>query len=273
MISWLFFIWSYTSLETQKLTINFTQTFELIYLHKILPLLVMPIMAFISLIFLGIYFDKKKVVYFTLVIFYIISTPFFASYFFKTVEGQYNPTALEVINKSDAIVVLGGFLRINEYKNHHNVEWGDADRFFGGIELYEAKKSNVVVFTGAQKPYNRTNLSEGEILKKYAIKYGVNAEDIFVTGEVLNTYDESVAVLELLGKNKNIILVTSAFHMKRAKDLFEKKGFNVTAFKVDYKTSPIVKLNFIYFLPNAHSLSISEIGFRELLGRLYYVLF
>jgi uncharacterized SAM-binding protein YcdF (DUF218 family) len=94
-----------------------------------------------------------------------------------------------------------------------------------------------------------------------------------VTGEVLNTFEESAAVLDLLGENKNIILVTSAFHMKRAKGLFEKKGFNVTAFKVDYKTPPVVKLNFIDFLPNAYSLSITEIGFRELLGRLYYGLF
>ena len=54
-----------------------------------------------------------------------------------------------------------------------------------------------------------------------------------MTKEVINTYEESVAVSNLLGDNKNIILVTSAFHMKRAKGLFEKRGFNVTAFKVD----------------------------------------
>ena len=233
----------------------------------------MPIMAFISLIFLGIYFNKKKVVYFTLVIFYIISTPFFTEYFFKIVEGQNNPTSLEVINRADAIVVLSGILKINEFGNHHNVEWGDADRFFGGIELYEAKKSNVIVFTGAQNPYNRTKLSEGEILKKYAIKYGVTAEDIFVTGEVLNTFEESAAVLDLLGENKNIILVTSAFHMKRAEALFEKKGFSVTAFKVDYKTPPVIKLNIFNILPNARALSDTESAFRELLGRLYYDLF
>lgn len=233
----------------------------------------MPLMVFISLIFLGIYLNKKKFVYVTLIVFYIISTPFFMEYFFKTVEGKYNPTPLDLINNADAIVVLGGILEINKFGNHYNVEWDDADRFFGGISLYEAKKSNVIVFTGAQNPFNRTKLSEGEILKKYAIKYGVNNEDIFVTGEVSNTFDESVAVSDLLGENKNIILVTSAFHMKRAKGLFERKGFNVTAFKVDYKTSPSIKLNLISFLPNASSLSKTEIGLRELLGQLYYGLF
>ena len=129
-----------------------------------MPLLVLPIMAFISLIFLSIYFNKKKVVYFALVIFYIISTPFFSEYFLKTVEGQYNPTPLEVINRADAIVVLGGILEINEFGNQYNVEWGDADRFFGGIELYEAKKIKRISFCGS-KPFNRTKLS-GEILKK-----------------------------------------------------------------------------------------------------------
>ena len=75
----------------------------------------MPIMAFISLIFVGIYFNKKKVVYITLVVFYIISTPFFSKHFFKIVEGQYNSTPLVEINKADAIVVLGGTLKINEF--------------------------------------------------------------------------------------------------------------------------------------------------------------
>ena len=233
----------------------------------------MPIMAFISLIFVGIYFNKKKVVYITLVVFYIISTPFFSKHFFKIVEGQYNSTPLVGINKADAIVVLGGTLKINEFRDQHNVEWSDADRFFGGIKLYQAKKSDLIVFTGAKMPFSKTKLSEGEILKQYAIGYGVNPEDIFVTDVVFNTFEESEAVFDLIGEKKNIILVTSAFHMKRAKALFEKKGFSVIAFKVDYKTTPAIKLNIFNILPNAGALSDTESAFRELLGRLYYGLF
>ena len=57
---------------------------------------------------------------------------------------------------------------------------------------------------------------------------------------------------------------------KRAKKIFQQKGFNVTAYKVDYKTAPKVKVNFINFIPSAISLYKTEIGFREILGRLYY---
>ena len=73
--------------------------------------------------------------------------------------------------------------------------------------------------------------------------------------------------------SNSIILVTSAFHMKRAKKLFERRGFNVTAYKVDYKTAPAPKLNFISLIPSANSLLKTEIAFREILGRLYYDLF
>ena len=230
----------------------------------------MPLILLFLSILLGTYFKKKKVIYSSLVLFYIISTPFFSEIFLKVVEGQYNKLEIEKINEVDAIVVLGGSVRINEIKNKYNIEWGDADRFFGGLKLYKEKKSKQIVFTGGKMPYNLTKLSEGDILKKYAIEYGINAEDILVTKDVLNTLEESEAVHELLGENKSIILVTSAFHMKRAKKIFQQKGFNVTAYKVDYKTAPRVKLNFINLIPSASSLSKTEIGFREILGRFYY---
>jgi uncharacterized SAM-binding protein YcdF (DUF218 family) len=42
---------------------------------------------------------------------------------------------------------------------------------------------------------------------------------------VENTADEAVAVKALISPSKRIILVTSTFHMYRAKRLFEKQGF------------------------------------------------
>ena len=73
------------------------------------------------------------------------------------------------------------------------------------------------------------------MLKDYAISNGIATEKIFVTKDVENTADEAVAVKELISPSKRIILVRSAFHMYRAKRLFEKEGFEVIAYKVDYK--------------------------------------
>ena len=244
----------------------------MIFLHKILPLFVMPTFLFLILITISAYKGFRKIIYFTILIFYVLSTSVFSNFIMKEVEGKYYYPNLKGVTKADAIVVLSGMMRINEFENNHILEWGDIDRFFKAIELYFSKKSNTIIFTGGKSPYNITKISEGDVLKQYAIKFGVKMNDILVTKEVLNTSEESIAVKNLIGIKKSIILVTSAFHMKRAKSIFEKKGFKVIPYKVDYKTPPNLSMNFIDFLPSSIGLRRTEIALRELLGRLYYSL-
>lgn len=86
-----------------------------------------------------------------------------------------------------------------------------------------------------------------------------------------NTADEAVAVKELISPNKRIILVTSAFHLYRAKRLFEKQGFEVITLKVDFKSRWNNQVMFMDFLPSAINLELTEIGIREIIGRLYYL--
>ena len=242
----------------------------MIFLHKILPLFVMPIIVFILIVLFSTFKGFKKLTYYSLTIFYIVSTPIFSSLIMKEVEGEYEYKKLENLNKADAIVVLSGTMRINEFDNDYKIEWGDADRFFKGIELYNLNKSNIIVFTGGKSPYNKTKFSEGTILKKYAIRFGVKEENILITKDVLNTSDESYAVTDLIGNEKTIILVTSAFHMSRAKLLFEKQGHIVIPYKVDFKTPPKLSWHFIDFIASSEGLRKTEIALREVLGRLYY---
>ena len=242
----------------------------MIYLHKLLSLFIMPIMVFLGLILICNYKGYKKLTYLFSILFYIISTPIFSNFIMKIVEGEYKYQKLENLEKVDAIVILGGMLEIYEFENNYSVEWQDPDRFFRGIELYNSFKSDKIVFTGGKSPFNMTSVSEGSVLKNYAVKYGVLEEDIIVTKEVLNTYDESLAVSEVLGENKTVILVTSAFHMKRAKLLFEQQGVKIIPYKVDFKSSINSSLYFIDFIPNSLALKKTEIALREILGRLYY---
>ena len=86
-----------------------------------------------------------------------------------------------------------------------------------------------------------------------------------------NTADEAVAVRELINPNKKIILVTSAYHMYRAKKLFEKKGLIVTPYKVDYKTSLNKSVGIMDFLQSADNIGQTETGIREIIGRLFYL--
>jgi len=73
------------------------------------------------------------------------------------------------------------------------------------------------------------------------------SEKILVTKDVENTADEAVAVKGLISPSKRIILVTSAYHMYRAQRLFEKQGFEVVSYKVDYKATRNQTKNIIDF--------------------------
>ena len=191
--------------------------------------------------------------------------------FFKLVEGSKYRKPISTIDSADAIVVLSGMLEINEVGDSTYIEWGDPDRFFGGIALLKAGKAKKLVFTGGKMPWDNAKKTEGEVLKEYAIPNGIPSEKIFVTKDVENTADEAVAVKELISPSKKIILVTSAYHMYRAKKLFEKQGFVVIPLKVDFKASGNNQVTFMDFLPSAINLELTETGIRELIGRLFYL--
>ena len=244
----------------------------MIYLHKILPIFVLPIMLVITVILIGLIKNKKKLIYIATGVLYIISTPIFSNNFFKLVEGSEYRKPISTIDSADAIVVLSGMLEINEVGDSTYVEWGDPDRFFGGLDLFKAGKAQKLVFTGGKMPWNKAVNTEGAVLKEYAISNSIPSEKIFVTKDVENTADEAVAVKELISPSKRITLVTSAYHMNRAKRLFENQGFEVIPYKVDYKSERNQAITILDFLPSADNLKTTEAAVREIIGRLFYLL-
>jgi uncharacterized SAM-binding protein YcdF (DUF218 family) len=227
-------------------------------------------MLVIIVILIGLIKNKKKLIYISLGVLYILSTPIFSNNFFKLVEGSEYRKPISAIDSADAIVVLSGMLEINDVGDSTYIEWGDSDRFFGGIALFKAGKAQKLVFTGGKMPWDKAKKTEGELLKEHAISNGIRFEKILVTKDVENTADEAVAIKELVRPNTKIILVTSAFHMYRAKRLFEKQGFIVIPYKVDYKAAGSSTVTVMDFLPSAGNLGMTESGMREILGRVFY---
>jgi len=232
-------------------------------------------MLVIIVILIGLIKNKKKLIYIAIGVLYILSTPIFTNNFFKLVEGSGHNDyrkPISAIDSADAIVVLSGMLEINEVGDSTYIEWGDPDRFFGGIALFKAGKAQKLVFTGGKMPWDKVKKTEGEVLKEYAISNGIPSENILVTKDVENTADEAVAVKELIGISKRIILVTSAYHMYRAQRLFEKQGIKVIPFKVDYKVDRNKEIVIMDFLPDSESIKLTETGIREIIGRLFYLI-
>ena len=112
-------------------------------------------MLFIIVLLIGLIKNKKKLIYIAIGVLYILSTPIFSNNFFKLVEGSEYRKPINAIEIADAIVVLCGMFGINEVGDSTYIEWGDPDRFFGGIALYKAGKAQKLVFTGGKKPWEK----------------------------------------------------------------------------------------------------------------------
>jgi uncharacterized SAM-binding protein YcdF (DUF218 family) len=148
-------------------------------------------------------------------------------------------------------------------------EWSEAaDRFAAGLELFRAGKGARLVFTGGRVPWELLPDTEGDWLRGQALAQGVPAEAILLAGPVENTAQEAQAVARMLPRER-IILVTSAFHMPRARALFEAHGLQVVPFPVDFRV-PEQEMTVMDWLPRAEALALTDMAWRELLGRAYY---
>ena len=132
-----------------------------------------------------------------------------------------------------------------------------------------------MLFTGGTSPFRPGQRPEGEHYLQEAALLGVPAAAMDSTPSVLNTVDEAVAIRQLLPAHPSrVLLVTSAFHMRRAQRLFERQGMQVLPFPVDFQArgrwaGPLWR-DPTQWSPSATALGSSSRALRELLGRLVY---
>ena len=255
-----------------------------IYLHKILPIFLLPTGITLLLILAGLLFRRRWVIWIGLVFLWVCSSSVLSNLAIRSVEGwSERGLAINSLN-ADVIVVLSSG-RVLAPGTAEVSEWGDPDRFYGGIELFKAGKAPLLIFTGGWSPWEPEAKLEGKILAQYAKEAGVPEKNILVTALVVNTAEEANAVMALLSQNQmitkaidrkrsspsfKVLLVTSAFHMARAQELFEQAGLQVIPFPVDFRVSADTELTLASFLPSANALSHTEMAWREFYGRLYY---
>jgi uncharacterized SAM-binding protein YcdF (DUF218 family) len=250
-----------------------------IYLYKLLPIFFLPLGFTILMIWWGLFSKRHFFILAASILLFISSTPLFSNFMMRSSEGWAERIHAVDAQQADAIVVLSGG-RLVAPGVEGASEWSDADRFYGGVELFQAGKAPLLVFTGGWAPWEPNAKLEGDILIKYAEALGVSKANLLTTAKVVNTAEEARAVSELLENQINktlkanghfkILLVTSAFHMPRAQRLFELENLQVIPFPVDFKVSASHEFNILDLLPSAASLGLSELAFREFYGRFFY---
>jgi uncharacterized SAM-binding protein YcdF (DUF218 family) len=244
----------------------------MIYIHKILPLIFSPLFFVIGLIILSLFIGSKKISLIGIIILAICSMPILSDKLITYLELDYELNQPSDIESADGIVVLSGMLNTVKTKNGFKYEYGGAiDRIFSGIELFKENKSQTLILTRGKLPWS-VGAPEGEYLRDLAINNGIPKKNILLTENVENTDQEAKAIKKLFSIDRpKVILVTSAYHMPRAKIVFEAAGIKIVPFPVDFQKGSS-KITFMSFIPSASALSGTSFFVREMIGRTYYKL-
>ena len=212
-----------------------------------------------------------------LILLFLFSNGIVSGILWRFLEHPWKRLEYDILKNADGIVVLSGGRHLPP-GNSKIIEWNDPDRFIAGVNLFKAQKSNRLIFTGGLNGFSTDLPPEGDIYIEEAISMGIPSRNLYTTYPIYNTFQEAKAVKvllnqELQSKSKSIILVTSAFHMNRAKKVFEREGFLVQPYPVDFKSrKSFISLlkDPLRWIPNSRYLYRNSAALREFIGRIVY---
>ncbi len=112
----------------------------------------------------------------------------------------------------------------------------------------------------------------GPIIKRFLIDLGIPSKMIITEEKSRDTIGNAGQTKEICKKYgfQQPLLVTSAYHMKRAILSFKKINMDVTPIPADFKTSKNMKYRWENYLPNVSNLEITSLAMHEYLGLLFY---
>lgn len=201
------------------------------------------------------------------VLLYLLSLPLTADLLIRPLERFAPPLQQKDIG-ANAVVVLGSGVR--------DLSWIPATaapsetalcRLVTGIET--ASFLNIpLVLSGGSGEIASGTVREADALAELAVRLGVPRERIRIDPLSRNTRENASLVRAIVGGD-DIVLVTSAFHMRRAEALFAREGFRVipapTCYRAETRPASLGNL-----LPRAGNLETSSLALSEYLSTAWY---
>jgi uncharacterized SAM-binding protein YcdF (DUF218 family) len=196
----------------------------------------------------------------------IISVPFLSEKALFELENEY--PVMSQVPDAEWIVVLGGGSRKGD-------NWPPAARL-GESSLYRISEGARLA---AMLPGSRLVTSGGcgskqvstaRLMAETAAAWGIDRDRIIINSTPLNTEQEAGEVAKLVSPGDTIILVTSAFHMRRSVALFEGRGLSVVPAPTGHLVDPFPENRHIgHYLPQATNISYVERVFWERIGLIW----
>jgi uncharacterized SAM-binding protein YcdF (DUF218 family) len=196
------------------------------------------------------------------------SSPLGGEALLGALEDDYPVLDVAACPQSDAIVILAG-MTDPPLPPRKEIDVGSAfDRLLHGLRLLRAGRAPLLVLSGGVIPaLSGTEESEAAQMRQLLLEYGVAPEDMLLEERSRNTYENAVFTRQLLETRglHQVLLVTSASHMRRAMGAFRGQGIAAVAAPTDVRvvSRPFPSLQ---LLPTLWGLECSTWAAKEYVG-------
>jgi uncharacterized SAM-binding protein YcdF (DUF218 family) len=159
----------------------------------------------------------------------------------RQLEAQYPevPTSADLSGYA-GLIVLGGATasgRVSQAHMHPQVGDG-SERLSATVAILQRHPSLRMIYTGGEGDLLGTGPNEADRARMFFEDLGAKGPLMQYESASRNTYENAVltALVPGVDKTQRWLLVTSAWHMTRSMATFQKAGWNVVAYPVDYRT-------------------------------------
>jgi uncharacterized SAM-binding protein YcdF (DUF218 family) len=202
---------------------------------------------------------------------WVPATDLFADWIRGTLESRYPPAPAEALPTADAIVVLGGGIGVARPPRVYP-DLGDAsDRVRHAARLYHAGKAPVIIVSGGTLPWRDRHFREASAMRHLLKSWNVPADSVILESSSANTYENAKWTAGLAAERgiDRVLLITSAFHMRRALATFRRVQMNAIPAATDYRVGK-KHGTLLDLLPSARALAESTTAIREYVGYWVY---
>ena len=246
------------------------------YLSKLLTFLCMPFTLIILALLAGLLLKNrvwKKRLYITgIALLLFFSNPFIIDEVMRWWE--IDAVRIEDLPKTyEVAIVLGGFTLTGVELNDRINTTRSIDRLLHTLQLYREGKVQKILISGGSGLVFSEGLSEAEQTQQLLQMSLVPTEDIILEANSRNTRENALNTARIVGQKfpgQRYLLITSAYHMRRAKACFEKVGLPVDIYSTNFTTFERKFTPDVLIIPSLGAIDKWHLLIREMIGMLAY---
>lgn len=240
-------------------------------LKKLLAAWALPPGLFVILLLIGAVYSRRHKTHMAFLIVmamgvYLASIAPVANSLLLPLENHYTIPASDDLRGAHAYVVLAGGANDKgvDIFGRGTLSGDSTARLAAAYRLYRIARRPIIISGGPATP---SGIPEAEIGKRFLVKLGVRSDHIMIEIRSRDTQENAIYTKELCaGKGiSKIVLITSAYHMKRAMILFTPIFRDVIPCPSDFKASRDQQ-GIRDFFPSVESFHGTSIALHERLG-------